>query len=177
MGRGDGEEARPLAILAREDQVVADPSRVGERQHLLTDRRMPHFVRFVGGDVRDHQRRTIAALERGAREAIAQHTGFRLSCTAAATGPWSRSGWLPSLHSRRSRGASNAADSCLRLTTEWRSRPADEGDLLAILRPDRTVVEVHAWREVVHRARLHVVDDHEAVIRAFAHERDLRSVG
>src|SRR6185437_2068168 len=80
----------------------------------------------------------------------------------------------------RSRDATRVADpatALLRLQSERRSRTTDECDLLAVTRPRRAPVAVHARRDVRDFPRLHVVQTDERVVLAHADERDLRTVG
>src|SRR5882757_2638589 len=65
----------------------------------------------------------------------------------------------------------------MRLLTEWRARPADERDALAVRRPGGARVVIDARRQKLHLAGAHVVHADERMVDAVADEGELRAVG
>src|SRR6185503_1251874 len=128
--------------------------------------------RLSPSHVGDHHRERVAATEGGALQAgdLAPRGCRILLCSAAAAASAERRGAAAGAPatSRRTGRSPDAAGALLRLLPEREARTADEGDALAVRRPCRTRVAVHARRDVADRACASIVHGDEGVVRALA---------
>ena len=183
----------------RDEQVVVRPRDVADRREQAVVRlRAPQLARraSVGqrralADVRDHDLKPVTAGERVIHEAgCVDHTRSvallaatpapaPATATATATAKTARAhraAAAAAASSGRPRRIADAATALLSLAAERHARSAQESDALAVRRPCRRTVAIHAGRHVRHGARLHIIDCNEGMVLTIGDERDLGSI-
>ncbi len=169
--------------------MVAGPlDAVDVGEDALVGRRVPELFRLTSGRIAHPERHRVAASERCTRQAghllrdarrrrlIALPLAAAATLAAGASAALCAPAGLRRRIERRTVRHADAAASLLALLTERQSRPADERDAPAVVRPGRARVAIDVRRHVLHRARRDVVDADEAVVCTVAHERNLPAV-